>query len=171
MLGLVSQQWHHNFLSMYLSKLHFVHSLGQVRQAAILDFQRMVPDASIVQPVLRQGKQALAELPMLRRGWTPICSRHMDSVAHDRVGQKPVSTDIAPRVLHRGGDCLEGDVAAAGGADGSVTHLHGGGIGDAVQDVPETVVGVHTDIGAARGRMVVEAGCGAVGLAQSVVGG
>ena len=130
----------------------------------------MVPDAPILQPVLSQGKQLLAELPVLGRGRAPICSRHMDSVPHNGVGQKPVSTDIPPRVLHSGGNGLECDVTATGGTDGSIAHLHGGGVDDAVQDISETVVSVHTNVSTAGGRMVVEACCGAIRLAQSVVG-
>lgn len=55
-LSLMPQQWHHQLLAVHLPKLHIFHNVWHVCQSAILNFQGMMSNAPIVQPVLGQRK-------------------------------------------------------------------------------------------------------------------
>ncbi len=125
----------------------------------------MVPDPALAQPALGEPEKAAGEQTVLGRAGAAIDAFQHAGVAQQRVGHDPVGADVAARVLDRVGRGLEGDVGAALGADGLVAHLHRGGVGDAVEHVRQRVVRVQPDVGAARRRVVVEAGRGPEGRA------
>src|SRR4051812_45363322 len=125
MLASVCQNRHHEFLSLRLSSLQVLQSFRNACQPAILNLKRMGLDIAILQPMLRQSKQLPAKYPVLGRRRASISSRHRNSVSHNGVSQKPVGTDIPPRVLLAGGDCLERNVVATGGTNGGIAHFHG----------------------------------------------
>ncbi len=135
-------------------------------QALVADLQGVIRDLTLAQPALGQPEEAAGEQAVLGRAGAAVDAFQLAGVAQQRVGHDPVGADVAPRVLDRVGRGLQGDVGAALGADGLVAHLHGGGgVGDAVEHVRQRVFRVQPDVGAARRRVVVEAGRGPEGRA------
>lgn len=101
-LHALSEQWHDESFRSHIANTKVFQVDGYSRQSSFSNFERMIPDAPLLQQLLDQREPKRRERPVLWCARSPKSAWKFYRHPQDRVCHQPISTNIPSRILDSG---------------------------------------------------------------------